>query len=149
MLKNSPHGWLVSSMEKHLRSLGFAVMVKPNAPSWVSPSGLWALREAQLAPHGEFRGAELYFTCKCCRPISFIPKSMWIPQVFSILEEPSSGGSCTDFPGIELANGLYVFCVYLKRLFVDSKRVDALAETYLLPICLSLAFAKHRLTSLP
>lgn len=69
--------------------------------------------------------------------------------MFSILQEPSSGGSCTDFPGIGLVNGLYsVFLVYLKGLFVDSKRVDALAEIYLLSTRLSVAFTKHRLTPL-
>lgn len=55
--------------------------------------------------------------------------------------------SCTGFIGIEQVNGLYsVFVTYLKGLFVNSKRVDVLAGTYLLPTCLSLAFTKHRLT---
>lgn len=38
--KSIPSGWLAGSMEKNLGGLGFVVVVKLNAPSWVSHYGL-------------------------------------------------------------------------------------------------------------
>lgn len=47
LLRNIPSGWLVGSMEKHLRGLGFADPVKLHCPipgyqhsSLVSPAGV-------------------------------------------------------------------------------------------------------------
>ena len=58
MLKNIPSGWLVGSMEKHLRGLDFAYTVQLNTPSWVSHSSLVSTGGGLNWPsHGQFRGA--------------------------------------------------------------------------------------------